>query len=134
MLRSLTLLSLGLLLSLTAQAGETITGRVTLAPELANQAQPGDTVFIFARAVNGPRMPLAALRATVADLPLEFQLDDSMAMAPMARLSNFEQVSVIARISAHGGVQASSGDLEGESPAIRPGTTGVEIQIQRVLP
>ena len=134
MTRLISALMMGLLLSFALQADEAISGRVSLAPELAEKARPDDTVFIFARAVNGPRMPLAALRTTVAELPLEFSLDDSMAMAPMARLSNFEQVTVVARISAHGGAQAASGDLEGESPTIRPGAKGVEIRIQRVLP
>ncbi len=120
--------------TLPAQADEAITGTLTLAPELAAQAKPEHTVFLFARAVNGPRMPLAALRTTVAELPLEFTLDDSMAMAPMARLSSYPQVVVIARISAAGGVQATSGDLEGQSEVIPPGTHGVAITIDRRLP
>ena len=134
MYRKLLIIGLGLLLAMHAHADEAISGKLSLAPELAAQAKPGDTVFLFARAVNGPRMPLAALRVTVAELPLEFRLDDSMAMAPMARLSNHQQVVVIARISAHGGVQAASGDLEGSSAVIAPGTQGLELVIDQVLP
>lgn len=134
MYRTLLITALGLLIAMSSHASEAITGRISLDPVLAEQTRPGDTVFIFARAVNGPRMPLAALRIRVADLPWMFQLDDSMAMAPMARLSNFEQVTVIARITASGGVQASSGDLEGESLAVAPGTQGVEVLIDRVIP
>ena len=117
-----------------ADASEVITGQLSLSPELATKTSPNDTVFLFARAVNGPRMPLAAIRARVADLPLDFRLDDSMAMAPMARLSNYEQVIITARISATGNVQAMSGDLEGESPIIKPGQDGVELVINHVIP
>lgn len=134
MTRLLCALMMGLLFSFGLQAGEAISGRVSLAPELAEKARPDDTVFIFARAINGPRMPLAALRTTVAELPLEFSLDDSMAMAPMAKLSNFDQIVVIARISTKGGVQALAGDLEGKSPIIKPGAHGMEIVIDRVIP
>jgi cytochrome c-type biogenesis protein CcmH len=121
-------------IGLSAQASEVISGHVVLSPELADKVEPNDTVFIFARAVNGPRMPLAAVRARVLDLPLEFRLDDSMAMAPMARLSGYPQVVVIARISASGGAQAASGDLEGDSGVIAPGTQDLEIVIDRQLP
>ena len=85
--------------------------QVSLSAELAAQAQPEQTVFIYARPVGG-RMPLAAARYKVSDLPLELVLDDSMAMMPQARLSLHDQVEVGARISLSGAPQASSGDLE----------------------
>jgi len=85
--------------------------QVSLSAELAAQAQPDQTVFIYARPVGG-RMPLAAARYKVSDLPLELVLDDSMAMMPQARLSLHDQVEVGARISLSGAPQASSGDLE----------------------
>jgi len=134
MYRLLAVLSLALFLGPVANAEEAVTGRVTLAPELAERADPGHTVFIFARAVQGPRMPLAILRAHVSDLPLDFRLDDSQAMTPAARLSGFDEVYVIARISSYGDAQARSGDMEGTSEAISPGTHDVDVVIDKVVP
>ncbi|MCU0965830.1 MAG: c-type cytochrome biogenesis protein CcmI, partial [Burkholderiaceae bacterium] len=65
-----------------APGAASISGRVSLAPALAARVGPGDTLFVFARAAEGPRMPLAILKRTGADLPLSFTLDDGMAMAP----------------------------------------------------
>ncbi|MES2989912.1 MAG: c-type cytochrome biogenesis protein CcmI [Pseudomonadota bacterium] len=99
-----------------------LTGRVSLAPELAAQVAPTDTVFVFARAAEGPRMPLAVQRITVADLPFEFTLDDSLAMSPQARLSGASRVIVGARISRSGSATPQAGDLQGETGPV--GTTG----------
>jgi len=91
-----------------------LTGLVQLAGPLAAQAAPGDTVFVFARAAEGPRMPLAILRVRVSDLPLNFTLDDSTAMSPQFKLSNFPRVVVGARISRSGDAIPRSGDLLGQ--------------------
>ena len=106
---------------------------MTLAPALAASAAPGDTVFVFARASEGARMPLAILRARVADLPLSFTLDDSSAMSPAARLSGASSVVVAARISKSGNAMPQPGDLTGESAPIAPGTRGLAIRIDRVV-
>ena len=98
-----------------------VRGVVTLDPSLAGKVAKTDTVFIFARAVSGPRMPIAVLRKTASDLPIEFELNDSMAMSPEIRLSGFNEVIVGARISASGQASASAGDLEGYSGVIRVG-------------
>lgn len=92
-----------------------VTVRVRLAEDLAADAEAGDTVFVFARAASGPRMPLAIVRVSVADLPLEVVLDDAMAMTPNFQLSNFDQVVVGARISRSGNAMPQPGDLEGIS-------------------
>ena len=80
--------------------------RVSLAPALKDKVLPGDSVFIFAKASEGPPMPLAVKRLTVADLPAEVSLSDSDAMMPQLKLSNFPQVQLQARISRAGNAKA----------------------------
>lgn len=106
-----------------------VSGTVTLASRLKNQASPDDTVFIFARAVDGPRMPLAIIRKQVKDLPIQFTLDDSMAMSPAAKLSGVAQVVVGARISKSGNAMPQNGDLQGLVSAVPVGANGVKVEI-----
>ncbi|ARA80531.1 MULTISPECIES: c-type cytochrome biogenesis protein CcmI [Pseudomonas syringae group genomosp. 2] len=87
--------------------------RVTLAASLKGNVQPGDSVFIFARAINGPAAPLAVKRITVADLPAEVELSDADAMMPQLNLSNFAQVQLVARVSRAG--QPTTGEWVGRS-------------------
>jgi cytochrome c-type biogenesis protein CcmH len=111
-----------------------ITGQVSLAPALAAQVKPGDTVFVFARAVDGPRMPLAVQRLAVADLPYRFTLDDSTAMRPEFKLSGAAQVRIEARVSATGSATPGPGDLIGTGPVVKPGAQGVQLVIDQVRP
>ena len=106
-----------------------LTGTVTLAPALAGKVAPGDSVFIFARAAEGPRTPLAVKRITVAQLPFAFALDDSQAMAPELKLSAFRQVVVTARVSRTGSATPAKGDLEGRSSAVPSDASGVTVRI-----
>lgn len=92
---------------------------VTLAETLQGQARPDDTLFIYARAATGPRMPLAIARLKAADLPTTVTLDDSSAMMPNMRLSAFDEVVVMARISRSGDAMARSGDLLGSTAPLR---------------
>jgi cytochrome c-type biogenesis protein CcmH len=117
-----------------ASAGARIAGTVQLAPALAGKVSPTDTVYIFARAVDGPRMPLAILKKQAKDLPVTFALDDSMAMTPSLALSNFPSVIVGARVSKSGSATPQSGDLEGLSSAVKLGATGLAVVIDRTLP
>lgn len=118
-----------------AAATTGVTVSVTLDAAIAARAQADDAVFIFAQAVNGPRMPLAALRVQVRDLPLTAVLDDSSAMGPMARISSVEQVTISARVSRSGNPTASSGDLQGSAGPVRVGAPEpVVINIDQVLP
>ncbi|HEY5995121.1 MAG TPA: c-type cytochrome biogenesis protein CcmI [Gallionellaceae bacterium] len=116
-----------------APGKERISGTVTLGDAIKAKAAPDDTVFILARAAEGPPMPLAVIRKRVKDLPLQFTLDDSMAMAPQMKLSGFERVVVIARISKSGDAKGQPGDLQGMSAVLKPGTSGLKISIDSVL-
>jgi len=87
--------------------------QVSLAPELQKSASPGDTVFIYALALSGPKMPLAIVRKQVSELPLTVNLTDAMAMTPAMKLSSFEQVKLLARISKSGNAMQQPGDLIG---------------------
>lgn len=115
-----------------AAASAAIRGRVTLAAALKAQASPEDTVFVFARAAEGPRVPLAVVRKQVKDLPFDFVLDDSSAMSPATRLSAATgPVLVGARISKSGNAMPQPGDLAGQSGPLAPGATGVAIEISQ---
>lgn len=117
-----------------ADSALAITGKVTLSPSLKGKVSPDDIVFILARAAEGPKMPLAVLRKQVKDLPMEFTLDDSMAMQPQLKLSGFDQVVVVARVSKSGTPMAQSGDVQGMTATIKPGTKGLNIVIDSVVP
>ena len=118
----------------TPPAAATIAGRVDISPALATNVALTDTVFIFARAVDGPRVPLAVLRIAAKDLPKEFTLDDSMGMAPGAKLSGAAAVIVEARISKSGNALPQSGDFSGRSAPVKPGAAGVKVVIDQVVP
>ena len=112
----------------------TLSGKVSVAPHLAAKVKPDDTVFIFARAEQGSRMPLAILSKPFRELPMTFTLDDSSAMASGAKLSSAGTVMVVARVSRSGNASAQSGDLEGMVGPVRPGSRDIELRIDKVLP
>ena len=116
-----------------ASSAKAITGTVKLAQGLASKVQPGDTLYVFARAVNGPPMPVAILRVAASQLPYKFRLDDSSAMAAGSKLSAQSEVVVGARISRSGNALPQPGDLEGTSAPVAPGTSGLELSIDRVV-
>ncbi|MCX8049844.1 MAG: c-type cytochrome biogenesis protein CcmI [Methylohalobius sp.] len=106
---------------------------VQLAPDLNSRVRPEDPVFIFARASEGPPMPLAIVRRQVKDLPLTVTLDDTSAMLPQLKLSNFKRVVLGARIAKSGQAQGAPGDLEGWTSEILVGEdTPKVIVIDRV--
>lgn len=116
-----------------AAAGQ-ISGEVRVSDALAKRVRPTDTLFVFARATQGPRMPLAIVRRQAGDLPFAFTLDDSSAMAPQFRLSGFEQVLVGARISSSGEATPRSGDLMGEISPVATGSSKLVLVIDKVIP
>jgi cytochrome c-type biogenesis protein CcmH len=99
-----------------ANAAAPVRVRVDLAPGLRDKVQPGDTLFVFAKAASGPPMPLAVKRLTVADLPVEVSLSDADAMMPQLKISGFAQIQLMARISRAG--NATAGEWVGRSQAI----------------
>ena len=116
-----------------AAAHATVSGTVTLAPALAKQASPEDTLFVFARAAQGERIPLAVLRRQVKDLPLQFTLDDSMGMSPQNKLSGATQVVVSARISKSGQAMPQAGDIAGQAPPVNVGASGISIELRELV-
>jgi cytochrome c-type biogenesis protein CcmH len=110
-------------------AANAVSGVVQLAPALAARVAPDDTLFVFARAVEGPRMPLAVVRATAKDLSFKFTLDDRNAMAAGMKLSSHKQVIVGARISKAGTATPQSGDLEGVSQPVEIGASNVTVLV-----
>ncbi|MEQ4257324.1 c-type cytochrome biogenesis protein CcmI [Pseudomonas syringae] len=93
---------------------------VELAAALQGKVRPNDSVFIFARAINGPAAPLAVKRITVADLPADVELSDADAMMPQLNLSNFAQVQLVARVSRAG--QPTTGEWVGRSQPLASDT------------
>lgn len=117
-----------------AMAATAVSGQVVLAPELAGRVAPGDTLFVFARAAQGPRLPLAVSRRSANSERFEFSLDDSMAMPGGPKLSSAAEVVVGARISRSGSATPQSGDLVGSSAPVKPGSAGIVVRIDRVQP
>lgn len=111
-----------------------IRGVVSLDSALRGQVTSTDTVFVFARALTGPRMPLAIKRMTVGDLPARFTLDDSMSMAGGPKLSDHAQVTIGARISKNGSATPNPGDLEGYAEQVAIGSDAVRVTISKPVP
>ncbi|HHJ1296881.1 MULTISPECIES: c-type cytochrome biogenesis protein CcmI [Pseudomonas] len=101
-----------------------LTVRVELAAALKDKVKPDDTVFIFARASNGPPMPLAAKRVTVAQLPIEVELSDADAMMPQMKLSDFTEVQLVARVSRAG--QPTHGEWIGQGSPLATATQATQ--------
>lgn len=98
-----------------------ITVSISLSEKFKAQANPNDLVFIYAKAMSGPPMPLAAIKKQVKDLPIEVELNDAMAMMPSLKLSAFKEVIVGARISKSGQPISQNGDLYSEKKSVKAG-------------
>ena len=107
--------------TVSAPAAASLKVRVELDAALKDKVQPGDAVFVFARALSGPPMPLAVKRLTVADLPAEVSLSDSDAMMPQLKLSKFPEVQLVARVSRAG--NATAGEWIGRSASVSSQST-----------
>jgi cytochrome c-type biogenesis protein CcmH len=116
-----------------AGVSRAITGKVVLGPGMAGKALP-DTLFVFAKDVAGPPMPVSIVRASKKDLPFTFRLDDSTSPMPSRKLSDIDTVVIVARLSKSGQAMPGSGDLEGMSQPIKPGAENVTVVIDRERP
>ncbi len=105
--------------------------KVTLDATL--KAQTNQTLFVYAQAVTGPKMPLAIVRKQVSDLPLSINLNDSMAMQPNLHLADFKQLKIIARISKTGDASTQKGDLIGSTEISLPISQPVSILINQAV-
>jgi cytochrome c-type biogenesis protein CcmH len=110
-----------------------VEGSVEIAPALKSKVAAGDTVFLFARPGTSGA-PVAAIRSTGGSLPLQFKLDDSMAMNPGNVLSQHKEVVLVARVSKSGNPIAQPGDLEGRVSGVKVGANGVKVVIDKVVP
>lgn len=108
-----------------------ISGVIKLSPNLASKVSPNDTVFIFAKDVNGPPMPVAAVKTMVSQLPFVYQLNDTNALDPKFKLSSVKEVVVVARISKDGDAAAKKGDLQGISKTVQVGEVLLDIEINK---
>ena len=116
-----------------APQGAALQVQVALAPALKGKLAPGDALFVYARAENGPPMPLAVAKLDPAQLPTTVTLTDAMAMTPAFKLSSVERVFVGARISHSGQPVAQPGDLEGDAGVVAVDRkTPVKISIDKV--
>lgn len=120
--------------SIAASTGASVSGMVSLSPALAAKVSPTDKLFVFARALNGPKMPLAIIQAQAKDLPFKFTLTDAMAMMPQLKLSSFPEIVVVARVSKSGNASPQSGDLQGGSGRVKAGEKNVRVTIDAVVP
>lgn len=105
-----------------------LSGTIRLAPGTP-APEPGQTLYVYARAADGPPMPLAAVRRQANALPLSFTLDESHVLAAGAKLGDTPRLVVGARISASGSATPQPGDLEGQASAVAPGASGIVIEL-----
>jgi cytochrome c-type biogenesis protein CcmH len=116
-------------------AGPSLTVTVDIAPELKARIAPSDVLFVFARAAEGPRMPLAIQRLPAGSLPVTVTLDDSTSMMPALKLSTMPQVVVGARVSKSGQATPQSGDFETLSaPIANTHSAPIALTIDKVVP
>jgi cytochrome c-type biogenesis protein CcmH len=120
--------------SSAAPAANAISGSVALSPEIVKKVSGGEHLFVYARAEGGSRMPLAIVRLRADALPYQFSLDDSQAMAPGMNISSAQALRIEARISRSGEAKAQPGDLVGTSDVVKPGTRGVKVLVDKVVP
>lgn len=111
-----------------------LTGQVTISAAFKDKVSPNDVVFVYATPANGERMPLAIFKTTVAQLPLNFTLDDTTAMTPDRKLSAAGEAFVKVRVSKSGNAIPQSGDLSGSLGPVKVGSKGLKLEIKDQIP
>jgi cytochrome c-type biogenesis protein CcmH len=120
--------------STVAGSEAVIRGTVAIDAKLAGRFMPDDVVFVFARRLDGPRIPLAVARLRAGSLPAPFELNDSMSMNPSMKLSSAARVQLEAKISRSGTATPAPGDLFGIISPVAIGSNGVRLNIAEVRP
>lgn len=119
-------------INVTSSNKEGITVSISLSEKMLERASPTDFVFVYAKAMSGPPMPLAAAKIQVKDLPTEIVLNDAMAMMPSLKISSFPEVIVGARVSKTGQPIPQNGDLFTEKKSIKLGMS-VNLEINSIV-
>lgn len=118
-----------------AAPGTSIKLAVSVDPALTDRLKPQDSLFIFAKAVSGPPMPIAAIRRQAGELPLQLVLDDSAILGSGGSLADHAQLKITARITSGGQPTAKSGDLQSAELVFTPGKDeALELRIDQVVP
>jgi cytochrome c-type biogenesis protein CcmH len=97
-----------------------VSGTISIDSKLASRVPAAATLYIYAKAVDSPGPPLAVLRQAAGGWPVSFRLDDTLAMIPSRKLSQFDRVIVEARISRSGQAAPAPGDLYVTSAILKP--------------
>ena len=117
----------------TAVTEKGISGKVAISAELKASVQPGDVVMVIARKP-GERMPVAVLRTPAAEFPMNFVLNDALAMNPNAPLSKQSEVTLEVRISRTGMAKQEAGDLISAVQTVQVGASNVQLIVNQVRP
>lgn len=115
----------------TVSSAKRISGQIELTAEIKSKVKPSDTVMVIARQV-GERMPVAVFKAPVAQFPMNFVLNDALAMNPNAPLSKLSEVSIEVRISRLGMAKPESGDLISSTKTIKVGSENIRLLVDQV--
>ena len=117
----------------SAAGGKGISGTIEIAANVKAKLKASDIVMVIARQP-GERMPVAVLKTAVTAFPMNFVLNDALAMSPNALISQLPEVSVEVRISKTGMAMPESGDLLSAPQNIKVGTTNARLMINQVRP
>ena len=112
-------------------AGKSISGKIELSVDLKAKVRQGDIVLVIARKP-GERMPVAVLKVAASDFPMNFTLNDALAMNPSAPLSALSEASIEVRISKTGMAKPEVGDLISTVQTIKVGANNVRLLVDQI--